>query len=67
MKKVFCKNDVFDVNSCEDVNINCKGYFFNKIPKDLVIPKSKDAFSLKVIDSLMKNCFGYVPLWGKWR
>ena len=64
MKKVFCKNDVFDVSSCENVHINCEGYFFNKIPKDLVIPKSKDAFFLKVIDSLTKNCFGYVPLWG---
>ena len=64
MKKVFEKQDVFDISSCENVHINCKGYFFNKIPKDLVIPKSKDAFFLKVIDSLTKNCFGYVPLWG---
>ena len=58
MKKVFCKNDVFGVNSCENVHINCEGYFFDKIPKDLVIPKSKDAFFLKVIDSLKGDCFG---------
>ena len=64
MKKVFCKNDVVDVNSCENVNINCKGYFFDKIPKDLVIPKSKDAFFLKVIDSLKGDCFGTInTLW----
>lgn len=64
MKKVFCKNDVVDVNSCENVNINCKGYFFDKIPKDLVIPKSKDAFFLKVIDSLKGDCFGIInTLW----
>ena len=58
MKKVFYKQDIFDVNSCENVYINCKGYFFDKIPKDLVIPKSKDAFFLKVIDSLKGDCFG---------
>ena len=64
MKKVFCKNDVVDVNSCENVHINCKGYFFDKIPKDLVIPKSKDAFFLKVIDSLKGDCFGTInTLW----
>ena len=63
MKKIFKKQDVFDISSCENIHINCKGYFFDKIPKDLVIPKSKDAFFLKVIDSLTKNCFGYVPLW----
>ena len=63
MKKIFKKQDIFDISSCENIHINCKGYFFNKIPKDLVIPKSKDAFFLKVIDSLTKNCFGYVPLW----
>lgn len=58
MKKIFKKQDVVDVNSCENVYINCKGYFFDKIPKDLVIPKSKDAFFLKVIDSLKGDCFG---------
>ena len=64
MKKVFCKNDVVDVNSCENVHINCKGYFFDKIPKDLVVPKSKDAFFLKVIDSLKGDCFGTInTLW----
>ena len=64
MKKVFCKNDVFGVNSCEGGHINCKGYFFNKIPKDLVIPKSQDAFFLKVINSLKGDCFGTISgLW----
>ena len=64
MKKIFKKQDVVDVNSCENVNINCKGYFFYKIPKDLVIPKSKDAFFLKVIDSLKGDCFGTInTLW----
>lgn len=64
MKKIFKKQDVIDVNSCENVHINCKGYFFNKIPKDLVIPKSKDAFFLKVIDSLKGDCFGTInTLW----
>lgn len=64
MKKIFKKQDVIDVNSCENVNINCKGYFFDKIPKDLVIPKSKDAFFLKVIDSLKGDCFGTInTLW----
>lgn len=64
MKKIFKKQDVVDVNSCENVNINCKGYFFDKIPKDLVIPKSKDAFFLKVIDSLKGDCFGTInTLW----
>lgn len=64
MKKVFRKQDVVDVNSCENVNINCKGYFFNRFPNDLVVPKRKDVLSLKAIDSLKVNCFGYVPLWG---
>lgn len=64
MKKVFCKNDVFDVNSCENIRINCEGYFFNKIPKNLVIPKSQDAFFLKVINSLKGDCFGTISdLW----
>ena len=64
MKRIFKKQDVVDVNSCENVHINCKGYFFNKIPKDLVIPKSKDAFFLKVIDSLKGDCFGTInTLW----
>ena len=64
MKRIFCKNDVFDVSSCENVHINCKGYFFDKVPKDLVIPKSKDAFFLKVIDSLKGDCFGTInTLW----
>ena len=64
MKKIFKKQDVIDVNSCENVHINCKGYFFDKIPKDLVIPKSKDAFFLKVIDSLKGDCFGTITsLW----
>lgn len=64
MKKIFKKQDVVDVNSCENVNINCKGYFFDKIPKDLVVPKSKDAFFLKVIDSLKSDCFGTInTLW----
>ena len=64
MKKIFKKQDVIDVNSCENVHINCKGYFFDKMPKDLVIPKSKDAFFLKVIDSLKGDCFGTInTLW----
>ena len=64
MKRIFKKQDVIDVNSCENVKINCKGYFFDKIPKDLVIPKSKDAFFLKVIDSLKGDCFGTInTLW----
>lgn len=64
MKKIFKKQDVIDVNSCENVHINCKGYFFDKIPKDLVVPKSKDAFFLKVIDSLKGDCFGTInTLW----
>ena len=64
MKKIFKKQDVFDVSSCENIHINCKGYFFDKIPKDLVIPKSKDAFFLKVIDSLKGDCFGTInTLW----
>ena len=64
MKKIFKKQDVFDVSSCENVHINCKGYFFDKIPKDLVIPKSKDVFFLKVIDSLKGDCFGTInTLW----
>lgn len=64
MKRIFKKQDVIDVNSCETVHINCKGYFFDKIPKDLVIPKSKDAFFLKVIDSLKGDCFGTInTLW----
>ena len=64
MKRIFKKQDVIDVNSCENVHINCKGYFFDKIPKDLVIPKSKDAFFLKVIDSLKGDCFGTInTLW----
>lgn len=58
MKSIFRKQDVIDVNSCANAYINCKGYFFDKIPKDLVIPKSKDAFFLKVIDSLKGDCFG---------
>ena len=60
MKRIFKKQDVIDVNSCENVHINCKGYFFDKVPKDLVIPKSKDAFFLKVIDSLKGDCFGTI-------
>lgn len=64
MKKVFYKNDVFDVSSCENVHINCKGYFFDKIPKDLVIPKSKDVLFVRVINSLKGDCFGTItPLW----
>lgn len=64
MKKTFCKQDVVDIGNCDTVKISARGYFFDKIPKDSVVPKNKDVFEIKVIDSLTKKCFGYVPLWG---